>query len=154
MYLTKKTVSLRDFQTEMNQRETIRHKGIVESIGAECCRVRILQASACSSCSARQLCRSSESKEKVIEARGHYPTLQTGDSVIVVGSVRQGLQASVVAYVVPLILMVAALFVGTRLSGEETGALAALLVLALYYGLLYLMRDRIGRQFTFKIETN
>lgn len=154
MYLTKKTVSLCDFQTEMNQRETIRHEGIVESIEAKGCRVRILQASACSSCSARQLCRSSESKEKVIDVRGHYPTLQTGDTVIVVGSVRQGLQASILAYVVPLILMVAALFAGTRLSGEETGALAALLVLALYYGLLYLMRDRIGKKFEFEIEVS
>lgn len=137
----------------MDQRETIRHEGIVEQIGAENCHVRILQASACSSCSARQLCRSSESKEKVIEVKGHYPTLQVGDTVILIGSVRQGLRASVVAYLVPLIIMVIALYVGMRLKGEGVGALAALLTLAVYYGVLYLFRDKLGKFFTFEIET-
>ena len=135
----------------MAQRATIKHEGIVESIGTGSCRVRILQASACSSCSARQLCRSSESKEKLIEVRGHYPTLRVGDGVTLVGSVRQGLRASVIAYVVPLVLMVIALFIGTRLAGEGTGALAALLVLALYYGVLYLFRDKLGKEFAFEI---
>ena len=92
----------------MNKVETIRHEGIVESIGAKSCLVRILQASACSSCSARQLCRSSESKEKVIEVKGHYPTLQVGDNVTLIGSVRQRLRASVLAYVIPLIIMLVA----------------------------------------------
>ena len=137
----------------MKHIETISHEGIVESIGTGSCRVRILQASACSSCSARQLCRSSESKEKLIEVRGHYPTLQVGDSVTLTGSVRQGLRASVLAYIVPLILMVAALFACSRLYGEGTGALAALLVLALYYGVLYMMRDRLGKEFAFTIKS-
>lgn len=138
----------------MSKAETIRHEGIVESLGAEGCTVRILQASACSSCSARQLCRSSESKEKLVEVKGHYPTLHVGDRVMLVGSVRQGLRASVLAYVVPLILMLVALFVGTRLWGEKAGALVALLTLALYYGVLFLLRDKLGKQFTFRIETN
>lgn len=138
----------------MNKVETIRHEGIVESIGAKSCLVRILQASACSSCSARQLCRSSESKEKLVEVRGHYPTLHVGDRVMLVGSVRQGLRASVLAYVIPLIIMLVALFVGTRLGGDGIGALAALLFLAIYYGILFLFRDKLDKQFSFKIETN
>lgn len=138
----------------MNKVETIRHEGIVESIGAKSCLVRILQASACSSCSARQLCRSSESKEKVIEVKGHYPTLQVGDNVTLIGSVRQGLRASVLAYVIPLIIMLVALYVGTRLGGDGIGAIAALLFLAIYYGILFLFRDKLDKQFSFKIETN
>lgn len=138
----------------MNKVETIRHEGIVESIGAKSCLVRILQASACSSCSARQLCRSNESKEKVIEVKGHYPTLQVGDNVTLIGSVRQGLRASVLAYVIPLIIMLVALYVGTRLGGDGIGALAALLFLAIYYGILFLFRDKLDKQFSFKIETN
>ena len=135
----------------MSRIETIKHDGIVESIDAGKVTVRILQASACSSCSARQLCRSSESKEKLIEVRGNYPTLHVGDSVTLQGSVRQGLRASLLAYIVPLILMVAALFYGTHLRGEGAGALAALLVLAIYYGGLYLLRNKLGKQFEFSI---
>jgi len=153
MCFEKIIVYLCTFEGKMSHLETIRHDGIVERIGTDSCSVRILQASACSSCGARQLCRSSESKEKVIDVKGHYPTLHVGDSVTLSGSVHQGLRASVLAYIVPLILMVAALVAGIRLSGEGAGALAALLALALYYGVLYLLRDKLGRQFTFKIET-
>ena len=138
----------------MGEKELIRHEGIVESIGADGLMVRILQASACSSCDARKLYRSSESKEKLVEVKGHYPTLQVGDQVTLCGSVRQGLRASVLAYVVPLILMLVALYAGTRLWGEKLGALAALLALALYYGVLFLLKDKLGKHFTFKIETN
>ena len=137
----------------MNKEETIKHEGIVESIEAGNCQVRILQASACSSCEARRLCRSSENKEKLIEVRGHYPTLHVGDKVTLTGSVHQGLRASLLAYIVPLVLMLIALYAGIRLSGEDTGAVAALLVLALYYGGLYLMRNRLGKEFEFEIET-
>jgi sigma-E factor negative regulatory protein RseC len=138
----------------MEKTNTIRHEGIVESIGTNNCSVRILQASACSSCSARQLCRSSESKEKTVLIKGNFPTLQVGDSVTLVGTVRQGLHASVLAYVVPLILMLIALFVGTRMGSDGIGALAALLVLTIYYGVLYLFRNKLSRHFHFKIETN
>lgn len=142
---------MHEFECIMSRIETIKHDGIVESIDAGKVTVRILQASACSSCSARQLCRSSESKEKLIEVRGDYPTLHVGDSVTLQGSVRQGLRASLLAYIVPLILMVVALFYGTHLNGEAAGALAALLVLAIYYGGLYLLRDKIGKRFEFSI---
>jgi sigma-E factor negative regulatory protein RseC len=138
----------------MSKAETIRHEGIVESLGAEGCTVRILQASACSSCSARQLCRSSESKEKLVEVKGHYPTLHVGDRVMLVGSVRQGLRASVLAYVVPLIIMLVVLFLVTHHYGEKLGALAALLALALYYGVLFLLKDKLAGQFSFRIENN
>ena len=135
----------------MRHIETISHEGIVECVAADSCSVRILQASACSSCSARQLCRSSESKEKLVEVRGHYPTLQVGDSVVLVGSVRQGLRASVIAYVIPLILMLVVLFAVSHSYGEGIGALAVLLVLALYYGVLYLLRNKLGKEFAFEI---
>ena len=137
----------------MDNKETISHEGIVENVGAGSCTVRILQASACSSCSARSLCRSSESKEKVIEVAGHYPTLRTGDSVTLVGTYSQGLHASFLAYIVPLVLMLFALFIGTRMGGDGIGALAALLVLTLYYCVLYLFRDKLSKQFTFKIKS-
>ena len=138
----------------MGEKELIRHEGIVESIGADGLTVRILQASACSSCEARKLCRSSESKEKLVEVKGNYPTLHVGDSVTLCGSVHQGLRASVLAYLVPLVFMLVVLFAATYLWGEKLGALAALVALALYYGVLFLLKDKLGKHFTFRIETS
>ena len=134
--------------------ETITHSAIVESVGQSHRTVRILQASSRSSRRARQLCRSSESKEKLIDIAGHYPTLRAGDSVTLVGTVRQGMHATALAYVAPLVLMLVVLFGGTRLGGEVAGALAALLSLVLYYGIIRLMKDRLGKKFEMKIETN
>ena len=143
-----------DFTRIMGEKEVIRHEGIVENIAKDGVTVRILQASACSSCDARKLCRSSESKEKLVEVKGHYPTLHVGDSVTLCGSVHQGLRASVLAYLVPLVFMLVVLFAATYLWGEKMGALAALLSLALYYGVLFLLKDKLGEHFTFRIETS
>ncbi len=137
----------------MSYQETVRHRGIVEHVGKESCLIRILQTSACSSCSARQLCRSSESKEKLVEVRGHYPTLEVGSTVEIAGSVRQGLRASVLAYIVPLVLMLVVLFIVTSCCGELHGALAALTALALYYVVLRLLKDKLNRRFEFRIES-
>ena len=79
---------------------------------------------------------------------------KVGDSVTLQGSGRQGLRASVLAYVIPLILMTIALFIGVRQGGGGIGALAALLVLVLYYGVLFLLRDRIEKKFEFKLEVS
>ena len=140
------------YSKKVGKTETIRHEGVVESIGANSMTVRILQASACSSCSARQLCRSSESKEKLIDVRGHRPTLAVGDKIVLEGTVHQSRRASLLAYVVPLVVMLVCLFVGTKLAGEGIGALAALLSLALYYGVLFLLRDKIEGEFEFRIS--
>lgn len=86
--------------------------------------------------------------------KGHYLTLNVGDSVTLVGSIRQGHHASLLAYALPLVLMLVVLFSVTKLYGESTGAFAALLTLALYYGALYLLRNRVGKHFHFEIETN
>ena len=45
----------------------IKHLGIVESIDGSHVRVKILQSSACSSCSAKSHCNVSETKEKIID---------------------------------------------------------------------------------------
>ena len=45
----------------------IKHLGIVESIDGSLVRVKILQSSACSSCSVKGHCNISETKEKIID---------------------------------------------------------------------------------------
>ena len=133
-------------------KETIRHQGVVEQVGATTCVVRILQQTACGGCSVRQLCKSSESKEKVVEASVGSEPVHEGQTVMVEGSLRQGLRAVWLAYAVPLLLLVAVLFLGCTLWSEDVGALLALLFLALYYWGLYLLRDRLDRRFRFVVR--
>lgn len=132
-------------------KETIRHQGVVEKIVSTTCFVRIMQQAACSGCSVKQLCKSSESKEKVIEASMGDILVQVGQTVMVEGAVRQGLKAVWMAYAVPLILMVATIFFVSRLWNEDVAALLALLLLLCYYGILFLFRKRLNRSFRFRV---
>lgn len=131
--------------------DTIAHAGIVESIGDGKCVVRILQSSACSGCAAHQLCSSSESKEKLVEAEFEGMELRVGEHVVVEGTVRQGLRAVYIGYLVPLVLMVCALAIGVMLWDEGTGAVLSILALATYYAVLYIFRGRVGKSFAFRV---
>lgn len=133
-------------------RETIRHQGVVEQIKATTCVVRIMQQTACGGCAVKHLCKSSESKEKIVEACMGDEPVQVGQTVVVEGTLRQGFKAVWLAYAVPLILMVAVLFLGCKIWSEEVGALFVLLFLILYYSTLYLFRDRINKRFQFHVR--
>lgn len=130
-------------------KETIRHEGVVEQVKSTTCVVRIMQQTACGGCSVKHLCKSSESKEKIVEASMGSVPVHVGQTVMVEGSLRQGLKAVWIAYAIPLLLMVGVLFLGCTLWSEDVGALLALLLLGLYYGGLYLFRGRLDRRFRF-----
>lgn len=132
-------------------KETIQHQGVVEQTGTTTCVVRILQQAACGGCAVKQLCKSSESKEKLVEASLCGTSVHVGQQVMVEGTVRQGLRAVCIAYVAPLLGMVILLFGASALWGEDVGALLALLFLAVYYVGLYLCRGRLNGSFRFHV---
>lgn len=137
----------------MQRKNTIFHHGEIIDIAGQCISVRILQASACSTCAAAQLCKSAEAKEKVMKVQlADAGTYEIGEMVRLQIDVRNGLQAAFLAYIVPLILIVAELVCVSMFGGsDELAAIGCLLVLALYYSLLYALRDRISRKFEIKI---
>ena len=137
--------------------EVIRHEGVVERISDNICYVRFLQSSACSGCAAQRLCNSSESKEKIITIPLNGIKVEVGETVNVEGTVVQGLRAVYICYLLPLLLMVISLFAGVKMGGDLMGVLLSLCILAVYYGVLYVFRNRIGEHFGFiirKIGTN
>ncbi len=134
--------------------QEIVHSGVVKSVQGKHISVQVIQASACSSCVAGKLCNSSESKEKTFDIVSHEAfSYRIGEEVILTGSVETGLSAVFWAYGAPLLLLLAVLLVTLQFTSEEpVAALAALSVLAAYYGVLYLNRDRLTRKFSFTIK--
>ena len=132
----------------------ITHKGKVKQIDNTRILVQIMQTSACSACEAKSLCHSAESKEKMIEVHAaDTADFEVGQEVMLVGTLSQGLKAVVYAYVIPLILMLAVLFLSLFRGMDE--ALAALLsvgVLIPYYLIIYLMRHHLTRKFSFTLK--
>ena len=134
----------------------IEHNGIVEDVKADCVQVKILQVAACAECKAKSLCSTSESKEKVIEVKGRGVGngISVGEQVIVFGSMQMGWTALRVAFIYPMLILIA-VGLGSMvvLSLSEGMSLLLMFIGVLLYGLVvYGLRDRIERRFSFSIE--
>lgn len=136
--------------------DTIKHLGIVENINGPYVQVRILQTSACASCSVKGHCNASETKEKLIDVyNGKDIHCQIGQRVLICGTTSMGMKAVWLAFCIPFLLLVGALFLFMTLTGgdEAKAALCSLATLIPYYLILYMCRKRLSRAFTFTLES-
>ena len=132
----------------------IEHEGtIVEQIANEKYMVKIVQQSACATCKAATLCTVAESKEKCIEAIASDINLSIGDQVVIYGRTTLGYKALTLAVIIPLAIALITLLATNHYIGNEaiTG-ISTLAVLVPYYGLLWLLRNKIKRMFVFYIK--
>jgi len=134
--------------------DIIKHRGVVEKIEGTHVVVRIVQTSACSACSAKGLCNASESKEKQIDVYGVQASYRIGEEVVVCGTTSMGMRAVLLAFGVPLLILLLALFVTMRITDGDAllSAFVALLAVMPYYLLVYFMKDKLDRTFSFTIE--
>lgn len=133
----------------------ISHSGIIESIEEGCVKVRILQTSACAACKVAGRCNASESKEKIVDVMNVSDTsgLKVGDDVIVYASHDVANKALLLGFGIPFLVLVAVLFVTLCVTSEEgVSAITAIVALVLYYGVLYLFRDKIQQKLSFYLE--
>ena len=119
--------------------DIIKHRGIVEKVDGSHIVVRIVQTSACSACSAKGLCNASESKEKQIDVYEANPSYQIGEEVMVCGTTSMGMRAVLLAFGVPLLILVLALGVSMKLTGEDAllSSGIALVCVVPYYIAIY-----------------
>lgn len=137
-------------------KQTITHEAVVKSIDNERICVSILQPSACSGCAAKQMCNSAEAKEKQVEVFAKQPEqYSVGQKVVLEGQLTDGRKAAMIAYGLPLILMLPVLFFAVYITGSETeGALWSLATVAAYFAVVALFfRKRLQRQFSFHLRT-
>ena len=134
--------------------DIIKHRGIVEKIEGSHVVVRIVQTSACSACSAKGLCNASESKEKQIDVYEVNPSYRIGEEVVLCGSTSMGMRAVLLAFGIPVLLLQAALFVTMRVTDGDAllSSIVALLAVIPYYLVIYLMKNKLDKTFSFVIE--
>ena len=138
----------------MSASSEISHTGTVKSIEGNVATVEIQVSSACATCKATSFCGSSESGSRSIEAHiGPDQNVSVGDEVRVLMTQVMGTKAIVIGYVIPSVVVLAGLFVliGVGIN-EGIAALASLVLLTAYYFVLYLLRDKLKKEFNFKIE--
>lgn len=138
-------------------RERIEHEGKVVSVDKDYIAVEILNKSACAACHAKGVCGASDQAVKVVEIAQDILTLtedyQVGETVNLVMASSMGTQAVWLAYVVPLIVLMASIGVFSLCgAGELLMGLGSLGIVAVYYLFVYLFRNKISKIFTFSIE--
>ncbi|MBM6757484.1 SoxR reducing system RseC family protein [Bacteroides mediterraneensis] len=135
---------------------TVKHLGIVESINGSYLKVRIVQTSACSSCSVKGHCSAAESKEKLIDVYNKDGLdCQVGSQVTISGATSLGMKAVMWAFVFPFVVLLVSLFISMSVTGgdEAVSSLVSLCMLIPYYLILFLYRERFRRTFVFVLES-
>lgn len=134
--------------------EEIRHAGTVTEVLPFEVKVRIVAQSACARCHARAACGASSGEPRIITVRRRDDgSFRPSDQVHVVIRQTQGFKAVLIAYLVPLfILLVLLLTLPLLFDNELVTGLGALGFVALYYLVLAGFRDKLNSGFTFTIE--
>ncbi len=133
----------------------VTHEGIVESIGDTYISVRVLQHTACDTCRAKFLCTgTADARDSVVEAYLEHAEdkdrLKAGSPVMLQLEQSMAWISVALAFGVPLLLLLATFFGTLHAVGSELiGGLAALAVLAPYYFILSLNRNRLSRRVYF-----
>jgi len=138
----------------MKNEETISHEGIITRITDDELEIKILAQSACAACHAKSACGMGEQAEKTLTVpRPTNKDFALNQKVNVKMAIGQGNKAAVLAYLIPIILLLAVLFVclGLGLS-EGLSALISIVALIPYYIVLYMKRNKLKRQFDYIVE--
>ena len=132
----------------------IEHRGTVEKISGSHIQVRIVQTSACSTCSIKGHCNASESKEKLIDVYDqNAQDFHIGQNVMVMGTTSMGMQAVILAFGVPFIVLFITLYTTMQITDNELiSALVGLSSLIPYYIILYINKGRLRKKFSFDIK--
>lgn len=137
----------------MRTKEEIEHEGIVKSVTAQTLEIVIQNHSACAACHAKGACGMSEMKQKLITVQRPEGEFKAGDKVMVYASLNNAFYSVLLAYILPSIILIAAIFFIEKSGCSElTAAIASLSLLAVYFFMLYLCRGKINKKIKFNVE--
>ena len=135
--------------------ETIEHMGNVVRTENEKVIVSIYSKSVCSKCDVRGSCNSlSGTSEKIFEInvkKNHNFIL--GQKVRLSISTRTGNKGVLIAYIMPLILLISGMIVSDSLFHKDgITAITAIIILFLYFGILSLFKNKLHKTFEINVE--
>jgi sigma-E factor negative regulatory protein RseC len=137
----------------MTNTQHIIHRGVVERITPETITVRIQVASSCDACRAKGFCHAAGADEKQLSVPYRGQAVQEGDEVRVMLASGGGMTAVWWGYVCPLALLLVILVLLQAFNCPDLwSGIAGISGVAVYYGVLYTVRNTLKRTFKFEIE--
>ena len=132
--------------------EEISHSGRIVEITPTFTTVEIVSESACGSCHAKALCGLGESRTKAVQVPS-VPGFVPGEEVYVNLRRSMGFKAVWLAYMVPLVILVACLMTLLGLGVSEVASgLGAIGAVGIYYLGIWILRDRLRNEYSFYIK--
>ena len=138
------------------RKEEVRHGGKVIAMTPQLTSVRIVSHSACGECHAAGLCGMAELSEKVIQVpTDPFASYAVGDEVEVVLAAEMGLKAVLLAYFLPLVVLLGMVLGLMAVGmGEVAAGLSGFAAVGVYYLVLWLLRGRLRNQYVFRIKSS
>ena len=139
----------------MEQKSCTYRRAVILSLKGDLARVQFINESACASCHAKAACGAADTKLYEVDARlPQGETFAVGEEVRVAVHNQQGYLAIFLGCGLPFLLLMLALVATSLLDASEPViALSMLGTLAAYYLVLYLLRSRVTRRFSFTISS-
>lgn len=134
--------------------EQIVHLGKVLSVDSSVGSIEILleDGGDCGSCPAAKLCNHGPKSENKVVVMSD-DTFEVGEKVRVVGTEMMHRKAIVLALVCPCLLLIATMVMVYLLTLDESvAALSGLGLMLVFFIVLYMCRNRIAREFVFRVE--
>lgn len=127
------------------------HDGTVIAVAPRLVKVEMHVVSACSSCKAHASCSFVDKADKVVEVEtDEWKNYNEGDTVTVTVNESLGLLAVLLAYILPAVLLIAAVVLLSLFTRSELVAAALpIAIVAVYYLILYRFRNRLQKKFSF-----
>lgn len=138
---------------EITKMGEINHIGTVIKVTDNNIQIAVTTLSACATCREKSACAISESKQKIIDVEIPDFPVCIGDKVLVTTSLSNAGYSVILAYVLPVFILLCCLVIVTWLGMSELfAACGSLFCLFLYYLALFLLKDRIKRKIRFTIK--
>jgi len=134
--------------------DNVEHEGVVIDVNQDFVSVEMVRQSACSSCGAKGMCSATDSESGVIQVPANgFDLYEKGERVKVVLKRSLGFKALWLSYLIPLIiLLILLLLLSTFKVSEILIGLSIIGALAFYFLIIYLLKDRIKKEFVFTLE--
>lgn len=130
------------------------HDGTVIAVTPRLVKVEMHVVSACSSCKAHANCTFVDKADKVVEVEtDEWKNYNEGDTVTVTVNESLGLLAVLLAYILPALLLIAAVILLSVFTHSEiVAASLPIAIVAVYYLILYRFRNRLQKKFSFGLS--
>lgn len=137
----------------MTPSKAFEHRGTVAEIRENLIKIKMQVTEACGACKAKNICGSTSAQERELEIHTHTQQFTVGEEVNVVINIATGFKAIFFSYIIPTLLLLGTLFTIMAITHKEgLSALIALLILATYFFILYLQKDRIINSLSIQVR--